>query len=391
MAKISITGSIARIVVARDPETVAVDWDRLAQTATGSVYQSRAWVTAWLAAFTHDANPRGGRGAIIVAYDAASEPLMLLALVLERAGGFVRAQFCGGKDANYNMALVRPDFAPDASEITHMLQMARRQMQPQPDIFSLTNQPEAFGGRPNLLAQLPHQASPSFGHCAPLQSDGAAFIASVMSKDSQKKLRRKQSRLGEIGAVTFGMAQTAHEIDECLRAFYVQKAERMHAMGLEDSFASAAMQAFLGDLSSQGRQSGVLQWYFLKCDGRIIATYAGGIWRGRFHGMVNSFDADPLYATTSPGNLLLHWLVQDCCTRGLRWFDLGTGEARYKSDYCEIDEALFDLVLPVSGKGLLIAKAEQGRLHLKRAIKQSPALWSMVKALRSRLKGGGTR
>lgn len=386
MAKISIAGAITKVVVADDPDAVAADWDRLAQSAAGSVYQSRAWVSAWLAAFAKDANHRA---AIIIAYDAANEPLMLLALVLERTRGFVRAQFCGGKDANYNMALVHPDFAPSATEIMDILQMARRQMRPQPDIFSLTNQPEAYEGRANVLAQLPHQTSPSFGHCAPLQSDGAAFINSVMSKDSQKKLRRKQSRLGEIGPVTYGMAQAEQEIAECLDAFYAQKAERMRAMGLANSFANPEMQAFLAHLSRQGAQSGALHWYFLKCGSKIIATYAGGIWQKRFHGMINSFDADPVYSATSPGVLLLHWLVQDCCARGLLWFDLGTGEARYKSDYCEIDEPLFDLVLPVSGKGHLVAKAEQGRLKFKRAIKQSPALWSLVKALRSRVRREG--
>ena len=130
-----------------------------------------------------------------------------------------------------------------------------------------------------------------------------------------------------------------------------------------------------------------IEWYALACGGKIVATFAGGLHRGRLHGMVTSFDMSPEIAACSPGDLLMQRLFADGCTRGIRVLDLGVGEARYKSTYCDSIEPLFDTLLAVSLKGRLYAAGEAVRLALKRRIKQSAFAWRLVLRLR-RLRGG---
>ena len=87
-------------------------------------------------------------------------------------------------------------------------------------------------------------------------------------------------------------------------------------------------------------------------------------------------------ARHSPGLVLLMHMVADCAARGLRSFDIGVGRAHYKSSFCREPEPLFDTFLPLTLRGRLAAAAFSTAFAAKRMIKQNPALWSAVQALR---------
>jgi CelD/BcsL family acetyltransferase involved in cellulose biosynthesis len=75
-------------------------------------------------------------------------------------------------------------------------------------------------------------------------------------------------------------------------------------------------------------------------------------------------------------------LVRRCCERGLATFDLGIGEARYKSLFCGDVEPLFDSFLPLTAKGRLLGFALRLSAAAKRAVKQRRPLWALVGRLR---------
>ena len=79
---------------------------------------------------------------------------------------------------------------------------------------------------------------------------------------------------------------------------------------------------------------------------------------------------------------MLARLVQHCCERGLDTFDLGIGEASYKTLFCPDTEPLFDSYLPLSARGRLLALALSTGAATKRAVKERAALWSLVRSLR---------
>jgi CelD/BcsL family acetyltransferase involved in cellulose biosynthesis len=88
------------------------------------------------------------------------------------------------------------------------------------------------------------------------------------------------------------------------------------------------------------------------------------------------------YAVESPGEQLTVNLVRDCCRRGLDTFDLGIGEGHYKTLFCGDIEKIFDSYLPLTFAGRIMAIAFATGATIKRAIKQRPMLWSVVRATR---------
>jgi CelD/BcsL family acetyltransferase involved in cellulose biosynthesis len=71
--------------------------------------------------------------------------------------------------------------------------------------------------------------------------------------------------------------------------------------------------------------------------------------------------------------------VKSCCERGLETFDLGIGQAQYKTLFCSDIEPLFDSYLPLTASGSVLALAFAAGAWLKRTIKQRPALWALVR------------
>ncbi|MCX7898917.1 MAG: GNAT family N-acetyltransferase, partial [Methylocystis sp.] len=108
---------------------------------------------------------------------------------------------------------------------------------------------------------------------------------------------------------------------------------------------------------------------------------------GRFSAMLNSFDMDPAIARASPGELLLHALMRDLVSRGMTYFDLGAGEARYKQTVCGDRIALCSATLGVTRKGMVAAAALSTYLRAKRLLKRSPLLMRLATFAR-RMKRG---
>ena len=375
--------AFARIVVqdnARDAEAV---WAELEAIAPGSSYQTRAWLKAWMETIgaAQDAQPM-----LISAFDAAGRAVLFLPLCTVRSGGQTVARFMGGKDANFNMALIRPGTQISARDVRALLLGAREKAVRKPDLYMLQNQPLTWEGTLNPLSLLPRQPSPSFGYKTALTGGAEAFVNGKMSKDTARKLRRKESKLAEIGPVAYAAASGVAAARPVIAAFLQQKTARLKGMGITGLFESPAEHAFFERMSAPDPATGMAaaQWHALTCGGRILATYAGGVHRGRFHGIVSSFDMAPDVSVCSPGELLLKWLVAECCRRGLATFDLGVGEAGYKNTWCDVAEPLFDTLLPASAMGRARAVLEAARLASKRAIKQTPWLWALAKRIRAR-------
>jgi CelD/BcsL family acetyltransferase involved in cellulose biosynthesis len=99
--------------------------------------------------------------------------------------------------------------------------------------------------------------------------------------------------------------------------------------------------------------------------------------------MFNSFDADAEIAKASPGDLLLQRIIVKACGDGLRRFDLGIGEARYKTALCDEPIALFDAIVPVSVIGAIVARLVSLRQTAKRAIKANPRLYGLARWART--------
>jgi CelD/BcsL family acetyltransferase involved in cellulose biosynthesis len=245
------------------------------------------------------------------------------------------------------------------------------------DLFVLNGLPAEWRGAANPLLLLPHGPAAARAWRADLGPDGDAFVASLMSSESRKKLRHKERRLADIGPVDYAEAATPDEAENVLKVFLAQKKERFAALGLPDPFDDPTVVRFLHDAAVAPLAAGPpapVSLFTLRVGDRVVAVFGGAIHGGRFSGMFTSFDADPQIAKFSPGDLLLLHLVKTMCARGLSAFDLGAGDAGYKGDYCRIPEPLFHCVLPVTARGRIAAAGFTAAIAAKSAAKRHGAI-----------------
>ncbi len=371
---------IARVEVYDDFATAEPHWQALAQSGNVSTpYQAFDFLRLW---HSHIGATDGVTPFIVIGYDAANAPLFLLPFGRRAMLGGVRVlEFLGGKHANFNMGLWRRDLAAQIGAID--LQAVLAQFAGQADIAMLTNQPMSWAGQANPFALLPQQYSPSFGFSGALTKDFEALLAACASPVTRRKMRKKERTLAGFGAVTFSRAESDADIRRVLEDFFAQKSARMRAIGLPDVFDAADVRRFVtaAALTPTPQGGRLIELFTLSLDGVIVATMGGVVADGRFSAMFSSI-IHGRYATESPGEQLLVHVVRHCCERGLHTFDLGIGEAQYKSLFCGNADLMFDSYWPFTPAGRCLAFALRAAAAAKRAIKQNPTLWKLIVSAR---------
>lgn len=362
----------ARIIVSGDLAALEADWRALEADALVTPYQAYDWVRPFVTTIGR-AEEMDFR--FVRIEDSQGALLALFPLVVARRFGTRFAEFIGGKHANYHMALYRPDFA-EALDATAAQQLLREigAAIGGIDALFLINQPTAWRGIANPPARLAAGQSPSRAYKLALEpGDCDGTLRRSMSKHARKKMTTKRNRFAEFGPSELVQARSDAEIERVLDAFLAQKAARFAQLGLPDPFATPAIRAFLRDgaLAQAGR-SPAIELYSLDLSGRSVATYVGAVQGKRFSGMATSFDLGSEAARTSPGEILLIELIKRKCRAGVTMFDLGVGEARYKTTICDDSDELVDTFVPLTAKGRAYAGYSQAKRALKRRIKASP-------------------
>jgi CelD/BcsL family acetyltransferase involved in cellulose biosynthesis len=370
---------IAGVTIFSDMTAAEPHWRTLEQADTlATPYQRYDFLRLW---HRHVGADFGVTPFIVVGFNAAHEPLFLWPFGSCRIGGLVGVEFLGGKHANFNMALWRRHVA--ASIGANELRSALSYLAGRADFIRLANQPLTWNGATNPFALLPHQRAANFGFSGPLVPDFDTLLRARTNAETRKKMRKKERKLASFGELRFERAIAPADVRRVLDSFFKQKNARMRALGVPDIFAEPGARRFIEAAATEQIPHGnsLIELYALSVDDIIVATMGGIVGGGRFCAMFNSI-VQSQFAMESPGEQLILKLARHCCERGLDTFDLGIGEARYKNLLCGDAEPLVDSYLPLSHAGRLMALGFAIGAAAKRAIKQSPALWSLVRTAR---------
>jgi CelD/BcsL family acetyltransferase involved in cellulose biosynthesis len=375
---------IARIDVFDNLQAIEPIWRALeGDGALATPYQRYDWILSWQ---THIGARNGITPLLVLGRELDGTPMFLWPLGTRRVGPITIAGFLGGKHTNFNLALWRPDLAATISvvEINRVLKLI--EISSRVDLLVLTNQPKSWDGVPNPFLKFMHQPSPSHGLRGELTTDFEALLRERLDRIARRKWRQKQAALAAHGPIRFWRVDTVADVRRVLDAFFTQKAQRMHELGLADSFSAPGTRAFIEAAAAQGlsQDRPAIELYACAVGEEIVATYGGVVGGGRFCGVFNSIIRGEL-ARKSPGQLLMINLVRMCCQRGLSQFDLGVGEARFKRLFCTEIEPLFDTFRPLTTRGSLVAFGYRLGYHLKGKIKRSPAIWRAVTSVHRRL------
>ncbi len=345
------------------------EWRALAaRSEAASPYQAYDWLRAHA-----EAMAARQESVALFLRDASGQAIAGLALAMETKRGLRVAEALGGTQANLQLPLAARDAPLSPADWHEAFRQAA--FAAGIDLFLLRNVAMAGHAGAKILSQAGPAIPGERVHGIDLDADAEAVIRRILSKDSRKKLRQKAQKLAALGPVALMNGDTPEHITLILDAFFAQKAARFRELGIPDPFASLEVRDFLRRACTPLPGSvPAVTVLALQAGERIVAVLGGATDGHRFSGMFLSFDADPEVARHSPGEQLVLAAIQDACARGLSVFDLGAGEARYKTMFCEWQVPLVDLAIGISLKGRLAAALIRTGLRAKGRIKATPWL-----------------
>lgn len=378
----SCAGSIARVEILDSLDVAEPVWRQLEQgNAVRTPYQTFDLLAAWQ---RNIGAAIGVMPFVVVGFDANDKAAFLWPLGHSRTGPVSVISFLGGKHANFNFGLWRRDIvttvtAEDIRAILTKISATRFHA----DILSLLNQPYSWDGFANPFTLLPHQPSPSSGLRLTMSATGEEQTKRVLSPAMRSRLRTKERRLEKLPGYHYLRATTPSDVNRLLAEFFPLKAAHMKAQALPDIFCNPHTEAFLREACYLGLASGkpLVEIHAIECDGELLALLAAINDGNRSSGMFNTYTMSD-NARQSPGLVLLVHIIADLADRGVKSFDLGVGEASYKTFFCNEQEPLFDNFVPLTPLGKLASVTARASGRVKRQIKQSHVLWSMVRVLR---------
>jgi CelD/BcsL family acetyltransferase involved in cellulose biosynthesis len=377
----ALTDVMIEVITLDEAEPI---WRMLEQQASGSPYQRFDWIAAFAAT-----DRSALRHAVLHLRNHQGQTIALLGMSMCVRLGVRMVEFIGGRQANLHMPLLNMALLANLAEISpsdwkrYLSQAAH--LMGGADLFVLINQPRIWNGHPNTLTEAGPYIEPEGVHSLALDPDAEITLKRVLSKDTRKKMRQKGQKLEAIGPVSLLLAKDDAEISAIFDAFLTQKAARFRELAIEDPFGSDDARAFL-QLAAQPKAEGVpaLELYGLRVGNRIVATMGGVRDTRRFSGMFLSFDSsDPEVVRNSPGDQMVMRIIADCCAKGLTTFDLGAGEARYKTMFCDSRDPLAATAVATSFKGKIAVAAVRLVWMVKQRVKRHPLLLAALRKIRA--------
>ncbi|MEP0942297.1 MAG: GNAT family N-acetyltransferase [Rhizobiaceae bacterium] len=388
MKKVSLeTAGLGRldIEVTDDFTALESEWHQLETEGVCSLYQRFDWISAWT---RHVAGPARIQPRLVIGRQG-DQPMFILPFSVRKRGPFNIASWLGDSHSNFHMGLFSKSFIQNArrQDVRDMMDCVTNNLGPA-DVLEMCCQPVVWQGFTNPFTFLDWQESHNHAFALDL---GEGFDAAINRKNGsrkRKKFRWQQNKLADVGGAQLKVATTEAEVDAFMDAALQQLAQRFDRAGIWNRFEDEGIADFMRQTAKNalGHEQPQLMIYGLEIDGKIRATMAGGVHHGQFSGCFISL-ADDEYSHISPGELLIHLIIRDCVERDLQVFDLGRGEERYKSSWCDTTITMFETNKALSKWGIGFAAYERTKLAIKRLVRNNQTLWNLAKRVRAKLYG----
>ena len=363
------TISSGRIIITTysDLELSKPVWQQLYQSGICTFYQSYDWARCWL----ENVGARENVTPHIVVGWSNEQPLFLLALAIQKRGPFTIATWLGDSHSNFKTGIFDPAFLDRArpEDMRSIMQFIKQDLQGV-DAIELCCQPISIDGKSNPMSYLRRQESPNNAFAMQLGDKFEDVLAAHNGKKKRKKFRWQTRTLEPHGGARLICANSPAETDRLLNAAFQQLHIRFEKFGILNVFSDPGTTDFFYQMAHKSLSKSEPDFlvYGLEIDGEIRATMAGGVHGRHFSGCFNSISDDE-FTRVSPGELLLYLIIEDCVKRGFSSLDLGRGEERYKSSWCNNVVPMFESFLPMNKRAWALLAYESAKLAIKRSIK----------------------
>lgn len=346
-------------------------------SARASPFQTQGWLRAWLSNAEEACAFR-----LIEIMDETGSGFLLPVSIRDR-GGLHLAVKPGSAHASFSVMgqIGRPDTLPPGG-LGHALGRLAREAGI--DAFLLADCPEMWRGASNPLLALPNHTAPDRGAHLTLDTDAESILHRLLDREARKKLRYKRTKLGEMGRLEARWA-SPDEAPAALNAFLGWKSRQFAALGQHDPFADTDIRGFLVRATSSDPP--LIRLFQLTLDDKPIALLGGAESDRHFSGMFTAYDPSPRISRFSPGEVMLADLIADLASAGIKGFDLGVGDSRYKARYCPEDLSLRDCVLPVTAFGAVAVPIWRMGRRFKAFVKKHPRLLDYARRIKRVLPG----
>jgi CelD/BcsL family acetyltransferase involved in cellulose biosynthesis len=308
-------------------ETIAAEWDSLADQVDAPPFLRPGWADAWWRAF--------GAGTLeVVAVRRAGR---LAAVVpLQRRGGVLTSL------SNWHT----PQFGAVGEDEPALAELAAA-------LFSK-------GARRTTLAFLDSGGMDTQALLAAAETDGRRLLVRTLERPPyldldgnwedyeatrSGKLRRDLDRrlrlLEQEGSVSVDVSDGSDRLDELLaEGFSVEGSGWKSEQGTAIE-SRPETRSFYSEVARSGAKAGWLRLAFLRLDGRPVGFQFGLESGGCYYFLKGGFDV--AFLRFAPGKLLLRAMLQRSFASGLVRFDFGGGDEAFKSEWTDSSRELIRL------------------------------------------------
>ncbi|MGI9363709.1 MAG: GNAT family N-acetyltransferase [Rhizobiaceae bacterium] len=360
-------------------------WRALEKTGICSAYQRYDWVQTWVETV---AASKGMFPRLVIGV-CGKNTQFIFPLGLVRRGPLTLVRWLGDSHSNFFMGLVDKSFATTVQrEDMRTLFDGILSQLGLIDMVELSCQPRLWQGVQNPLALLPSRESNNHAYALDISEGFDKALDRKNRARKRKKFRWQQNKVAKYGGASLRVANTDEDVDKVIDIAFSQMAIRLGQAGIVNRFSGNSIDLFVRKLAkrSLGKKEPHLLLFSLEIGGKVRATLAGGVFDKQFSGCFLSYSQDEL-AYISPGEMIIYMALEECVKRKLSIFDLGRGEERYKSSWCDTTIELFETRQAMTALGKAYLACQNGKLELKRIIRRNDTLWSMAKSVRATFLG----
>jgi CelD/BcsL family acetyltransferase involved in cellulose biosynthesis len=378
----TLVASTFRIDVVDAMEAIEHEWRALERDDLNSLHQGYDWCAAWVKAH--------GTPLALIRGRSGNETVFVLPVEIVRSRGARIAKFIGADHSNINTGLFSSGFAKASRDIDphRFRDLLRTALGGRADLLLLQNIPREWRGRDNPLAVLPMVQNQNHAYHLPLLDTLEATLKQVNAKHRRKKFRHQSKRLESLGGFDYINGGPSKEQHRLLDHFFKQKTERFKAMGLPDVFADPSTRNFLhGAIDSREADGGTfgLEMHAIRLRGEHNGDIAAvsGISRKGDH-VICQFSAidERVAPDASPGDFLFWQMIAGLHGKGVSLFDFGLGDQGYKRSWAPAETEHYDVVLPITARGVANGFVHRAMTRSKAFVKSQPGLYRFAQRVR---------
>ncbi len=386
-------GPDKHFVLGSDPElTISIHndigdlsqiWLKFQLHAATTLQQTFQWCNAWQHSVAQE---KGTKPRIVMARETSGKIAFILPLQLRTSLGLTILEWHSYPSVNYGYGLFDRDFLKGAHlwfarEFDRILDALHPF-----DVLSLLDLPVDMFGHAHPLQHFTNLKSANRGYAMELLADYEALYGTKRSLATRKSQRKRDAKLAGLGQISFGLPANREEAHRILDDMFSYQAQRLAQSGVHGVFSTIEREFFHLLVDETNGRDPFLLPYRLKCGNDTLSVMLGGTVSQTFWPFITSIS--PGYAQKhSPGDYVLRHVIEACCKLGLKTFDFGSGDSGYKQQWATEIIDLKMVLKARSLRGLLWVVVAATRIQVKRFIKQSPLVHSLVRFARRLVAG----